>query len=258
VATDAPETPPEQQVPDKPTEATPEGEIGGSPKEDFTGKFDELQRTISALEERTRRAEHNAEYFRTLVEGKQEPKKDQVEPESQPSPVSPDEFWKNPVGVFDQLFDRKLETMEKRRKAESEQKERQDMVRKAQDSYNTGWDTSMKRRPALYKGIEDIVRREVYNSLNSGHITPDQARMPEIWDFAANMVRNAQGEYDLTKYYKPTPKAAPPVSTERPGAKVPPKEQPQLSEMEMMVAKAAGQTPEQFIAAKVKLHEEEG
>lgn len=249
---EAPIAPPAEQV--TPQE-TPPAEGGGGPEGGgLSEKLSEMERVITDLAERTRRAEHNASYFQALAEGKQEPvKPTQVEDKA----FTEKDFWANPVGTIGGVVSKAFEQMEAKRKSEDEVRAKQDFVRKSQENYNTGWETASKSNPSIFKGIEDRVRQEMYTSLVQGQISPEHARRPEMWETAAKLVRLTSGELDLTKYYRKSPNAAPPVPTERPGPMVSPKEQPVLSEMEMDVARAIGQTPEQFIAAKKKLRDEE-
>lgn len=237
----------EGQVP----QGTPAAGIGGEVPGAGQGTLEELRATLLELQERVARAEHTAEYFRTLYEGKAVTKQpEQKVAEGDEINIPPDEFFKNPALYTHKVVQKSIEDFYKRQREEEEQRRRAEEIRVAEVTGREGLTKAIREAPALFQGVDRDVAKVVFDVFSRGYIQAQQLSDPEVWKKAAALIRMMQGELDISKYVKPPLKvqAAPP--TERPGQQVSPSESSQLTEEERELIRKFGTTEEAYLKAK--------
>lgn len=251
------ETPDETAAPEAPAEETgkeetqaeaPVADGGEAPEEDLRATITEMQSTLNDLADRTRKAEHDAMYYRTLVTGQEEKPPVEVQPQK---PEVGEDFWKDPLGSIERVMDAR----EKRRAEADAKTQREQTARKYQENFASGSGT-MKQNPALFKGIEGDVMDYVRNTAMSSNMPPDALNNPALWEAAAAMLRWEKGERDFSRYYSNAPKATKAAVTERPGPTAPPKPKRGLTDKEKAYAANWGLSEEQYLATKQTQEEE--
>lgn len=232
-------------------EGTPAQGIGGEVPQAGTRDLEELRSVLLELQERVARAEHTAEYFRTLYEGKAVSKQPEVKAqEGDEINVPPDEFFKNPALYTQKVVQKSIEDFYRRQREEEEQRRKAEEIRVAEVTGREGLTKASREAPALFQGIDREVAKVVFDVFSKGYISAQQLSDPEVWKKAAGLVRMMQGEWDLSKYVRPSLKvqAAPPM--ERPSQQVSPTESSQLTEEERELIRKFGTTEEAYLKAK--------
>ena len=227
---------------------------GGKTVEDLAREMEEKDSYISQVNERAARAEHEAMLTRNLVEqfarGQERPRE---QPKVEP-PTNNDEYLTDPVSATSKIVNSALESYFARDRAEREQEKNRSYVETARTAYEEGKAGALKANPALYRGIEADLSREVLNSvqasLKAGQpVDASALRNPKYWEAAAVAMRIMGGD-DVTKYYeKKAHIPMTPTHQETPTAGGPPKAEMILSpEQEELISKG-NITREQFMEA---------
>ena len=243
-----PQTPPEVPTPQP---SAPAG--GGDGMEKLSARLEELERIAGEAQDRAARAEHEARLAYNLREqfGLQRGKTQEDVPES--PPVSDDEFLTNPAKATAKVY----EFFREKDRKERERERVTTYVETARTAYERGKQEAMKANPALYRGIESDISREVLSNVQSSLQTgqPVDAAIlsnPRYWEAAALAMRVMNGE-DVSKYYQRSHAPVAPSHTETPTAGGPPKAATTLSpEQEELIARG-NITREQFLESLAKV-----
>jgi hypothetical protein len=218
--------------------------------EQLSNELAEKDSYISQVNERAARAEHEAMLTRNLVEQFARGQGRPQEPVPATPEVSDDEFLTNPAKATSKI----IESYFARDRAEREQEKNRSYVETARTAYEEGKAGALKANPALYRGIEADLSREVLNSvqasLKAGQpVDASALRNPKYWEAAAVAMRIMGGD-DVTKYYeKKAHIPMTPTHQETPTAGGPPKAEMILSpEQEELISKG-NITREQFMEA---------
>ena len=250
--------PTEDVVAPESTEATPVSlDTGGPAGGELKTKDVDLTARLSQLEEENRLAKHEAELYRRLVEngGRQTPAEVEPGEPDEPFNITDEEVYANPGLAFKKAFEWK-----DRRDAKVRVKQEQAQnLREAKQAFDSTFQSAMGKNPKLYQGIEKNVAEAMTVAYHQGKIGIRELSDQLTWQATAAVIRNAKGEYDLSKYFPGgTPKPVPSVRTELPKTHMPPKAAMVISDDERALAKTVGLTDEQFLAAKKAIKEEEG
>jgi len=245
-----PQTPPEQT----PQPPAPAG--GGGGMEELSAKIEELERLTQEAQDRASRAEHEARLAYNLREqfGQQRGRTQEDVPDA-PS-VTDDEFLTNPAKATAKVY----EFFREKDRKERERERVVNYVETARTAYERGKQDALKANPALYRGIEADISREVLSnvqsSLQAGQpVDAGVLGNPRYWEAAALAMRVMNGE-DVSKYYQRGHSPVAPGHTETPSAGGPPKDVVSLSEEERYTARAWGITDEQYLEQKKRSTEE--
>ena len=245
------EAPAQTVVQPAPQPAVPSG---GPTVEELARQLEEQRSYISTLSAEKARAEHDANLFRTLAEQKSRGEGPPTVPEIVEPEITDEEFLRSPVQTF-----RKIVKAE--RQAERAEEERGKKAQKQEalrSNFNEGWAKAVQSNKKLYEGIENQVLGQMFKATQDGTIAdPNALREPQAWEAMGLLVRYANNERDLGKYFStsPTPVTAPPTEVPHPSAV--PRQSVVLSDYEKQLAKTFGQTEEQYIATKQKVESEE-
>ena len=241
-----------EPAPDSTQEVTPP-KYSGKSLEELAQELAEKDRYISEVNERAARAEHEALLTRNLVEQfAREKGQPQAQAPQDEFSISDDDFLTKPGETFKKGF----QWMEARLRAEREREKAEQYVSTARQSYEQGIADAVKTNPALYRGIEGDLKREVLNTVQSAlkagqPIDSSVLRNPKYWEAAALAMRVMQGE-DASRYYQRHPSPMSPGHTETPGPSGVPKVGMTLTPEEEELIARGNITREQYLAAKEK------
>jgi hypothetical protein len=240
-----PETPPTP-----PTPTPPPVQFGGKTPEQLVGELEELKSRISAAEERATRAQHEAEYSKTLLDRLNQGTREPSSAVSELSPEPDDQFFASPGKATLNTATKVFERLMAKERADREAKEAQERDVQARSAFEFGRSQAMRQTPKLYGGIEDEVARAVIDGYNQKRVTMTDLNNPQFWDGTASIIRIMKGERDLNKYYVSTPVPAQPGGVESPSAGLPPQATVTLTDKERAMVKQYGLKEEQYLEMK--------
>jgi hypothetical protein len=238
------EAPEAQPVPAEPT-PTPVPTPAGPTLEQLANELAEAKQLISQANERTARAEHEANYTRNLIEqfGKGRPA---AETTPQVPEFSDDEWLVNPGKAAQKL----VAVIREQDRAEREKEKREQYVERAKSLFEEGKKTAASQGGKVIRGIEDDIANEIQRGVISGAINPESAKDQNLWEMTGMAIRYARGERNFDKYFGQERSPMSPVHTETPTAGGPPKDVVTLTDEERFTAKSWGITEEQMLAQK--------
>lgn len=258
VAPTAPATAPQPPVAEaaKPpvSEAPAPDVFGGKSPAAVLAELQEKDALISAERDKALKAQHEAEFYRTLVEREKQGMTRPPEPTPPAPTVLPDEEWlQSPGRATVRTVQQELAQF----RAELDRKEAERRETDARSAFEFGRSTAMKGNPKLYAGIEQDVAAAVVQSYNDRKVTATEMNQPQFWDTTAALLRFMRGERNLEKYYGSSPVPPAPASIETPSQAMPPQASANLTEMDRALISKSGFTVEQYLE-KQKEYQKKG
>ena len=155
-------------------------------------------------------------FYRTRLD-EQRPRevlREEVEKEES-LPISEEDYYKNPVKASMAIAEHVL----RKQVTKAQQQRVRQYDGEMREAYERGRQNAFTKWPELFKGIEGEVEGIVYQSYKDQRITrPTDMESESTWAFAGEIMRRAQGELNLEKYYRANPGASEPGFTETPSA----------------------------------------
>jgi hypothetical protein len=234
-------------------QAPPVEGSGGPKPEELATHLEEVKRTLNELKERLARTEHTAAYYRTLAEGGV-PQETSPVAEDEPSiEIPPDEeFYASPGQYIAKVTLAALDAKLAEQRREDENRRMTEAEQTARKNFNEGLSRAVKDSPDLFSGIEQQVATAVLEAYRAKTLQADALGNPDVWKAFAGAYRLTQGEWDLSKYVKPSIQATQMTAGERPGPKAPSQPQATLSDEERWILRKARVPEEAYLKAKAE------
>ncbi len=137
--------------------------------------------------------------------------------EGQTPGYTDEDFLAKPVDTVRNVVKKELEAMQ----GQWQQREAQNRMFEAKASTDQGFQEAMRRDPELFKGVEGQVYNLMAGYVQQGYVHPANARNPENWKLAAQVIHLQSGHPERIIASKPTAPVKPtetlnPNATARP------------------------------------------